>query len=86
MVIDIHKAIISNPVSRNLLKPWGSFAKPNSLRSKLFNKYTDPGNPIEKQVDFHPLQVKYTKFMTHHYQITIDVQCFMILIILLLKI
>ena len=54
MVIDIHKSIISNPVSRNLLKPWGSFAKPNSLRSKLFNKYTDPGNPIEKQVDLHP--------------------------------
>ena len=54
MVIDIHKTIISNPVSRNLLKPWGSFAKPNSIRSKLFNKYTDPGNPIEKQVDFHP--------------------------------
>ena len=54
MVIDIHKTIISNPVGRNLLKPWGSFAKPNSLRGKLFNKYTDPGNPIEKQVDFHP--------------------------------
>ena len=54
MVIDIHKTIISNPISRNLLKPWGSFAKPNSLRGKLFNKYTDPGNPIEKQVDFHP--------------------------------
>ena len=32
MVIDIHKAIISNPISRNLLKPWGSNAKPNSLR------------------------------------------------------
>ena len=54
MVIDIHKTIISNPISKNLLKPWGSFAKPNSLRGKLFNKYTDPGNPIEKQVDFHP--------------------------------
>ena len=54
MVIDIHKTFISNPVSRNLLKPWGSFAKPNSLRSKLFNKYTDPGNPIEKRVEFHP--------------------------------
>ena len=54
MVIDIHKTIISNPISRNLLKPWGSFAKPNSLRSTLFNKYTDPGNPIEKQVDFNP--------------------------------
>ena len=55
MVIDIHKTIISNPISKNLLKPWGSFAKEGSLRSKLFNKYTDPGNPIEKQVDFHPL-------------------------------
>ena len=55
MVIDIHKAVISNPISKNLLKPWASNADPNSLRSKLFNKYTDPGNPIEKQVDFHPL-------------------------------
>ena len=55
MVIDIHKAVISNPISKNLLKPWASNAAPNSLRSKLFNKYTDPGNPIEKQVDFHPL-------------------------------
>ena len=54
MVIDIHKTIISNPISKNLLKPWGSFAKEGSLRSKLFNKYTDPGNPIESQVDFHP--------------------------------
>ena len=54
MVIDIHKAIISNPISKNLLKPWASNANPNSLRSKLFNKYTDPGNPIEKQVNFHP--------------------------------
>ena len=54
MVIDIHKTIISNPISRNLLKPWGSNSAPNSLRSKLFNKYTDLGNPIEKQVDFHP--------------------------------
>ena len=55
MVIDIHKTIISNPISKNLLKPWGSFAKPNSIRGKLFNKYTDPGNSIERQVDFHPL-------------------------------
>ena len=54
MIIDIHKAIISNSISKNLLKPWSSNAKPNSLRSKLFNKYTDAGNPIEKQVDFHP--------------------------------
>ena len=54
MVIDIHEATTSNPISKNLLKPWGSDAKANSLRSKLFNKYTGPGNPVEKQVDFHP--------------------------------
>ena len=54
MIIDIHKVIISNPISKNLLEPWGSNASPNSLRSKLFNKCTDPGNPIEKQVDLHP--------------------------------
>ena len=53
MVIDIHKTIISNPISKNLLKPWGSSSKPNSLRGKLFNKYTGPGNLVEKQVDFH---------------------------------
>ena len=61
MVIDIHKTIISNPISKNLLKPWGSFADPNSSRGKLFNKYTDPGNPIEKQVDFHPYTGKIYK-------------------------
>ena len=54
MVIDIHKVIISNPISKNLLKSWANNANPNSLRSKLFDKYTDPGNPIKKQVDFHP--------------------------------
>ena len=40
MVIDIHKAIISNSISKNLLKPWGSNANSNSSRGKLFNKYT----------------------------------------------
>ena len=54
MVIDVHKAIISNSISKNLLKPWGSNSNTNSLRSKLFNKYTGPGNSVEKQVDFHP--------------------------------
>ena len=61
MVIDIHKAVISNPISKNLLKPWASNADPNSLISKLFNKYTDPGNPIKKQVDFHPYTGKIYK-------------------------
>ena len=54
MTIDIHKAITSNPNSKNLLKPWGSNSNPNSLRGKLFNRYTGPKNPVEKQVDFHP--------------------------------
>ena len=54
MTIDIHKAITSNPFSRHILKPWGSNSNPNSLRGKLLNKYTGPGNPVEKLVDFHP--------------------------------
>ena len=29
MVIDIHKAIISNPISKNLLKQWASNADPD---------------------------------------------------------
>ena len=53
MVIDVHKAIISNPIIKNPSKPWGSNANPNYLRGKLFNRYTGPGNPVEKQVDFH---------------------------------
>ena len=54
MVIDVHKAITSNSISKSLLKPWGTNSNPNSLRGKLFNRYTGPGNPVEKQVDFHP--------------------------------
>ena len=54
MTIDIHKVITSNSISKSLFKPWGSNSNPNSLRGKLFNRYTGPGNPVEKQVDFHP--------------------------------
>ena len=54
MVIDIHKAITGNPISKSILRPWGSNSNPNSLRGKLFNRCTGPGNPVEKQVDFHP--------------------------------
>ena len=54
MTIDIHKIITGNPISKNLMKPWGSNAKPNSLRGKVFNKYTGPGNPVRQQVDFNP--------------------------------
>ena len=54
MTIDIHKAITSNPINKNLLKPLGSNSNPNSLRGKLFNKYTGPRNSVQDQVDFHP--------------------------------
>ena len=49
MTIDIHKVITGNPITKNLSKPWGS-----NKEKTIFNKYTGPGNPIEKQVDFHP--------------------------------
>ena len=65
MVIDIHKTIISNPISRNLLKPWASNAKPNSLRSKLFNKILTLGVVLKNKLIFTRIRVKYTKFMTH---------------------
>ena len=78
MVIDVHKAIISNPISKNLSKPWSSNANPNSLRGKLFNKYTGPGNPVENKSIFILIQVKYTKSMTHHQVKMIDAVCCMI--------
>ena len=49
MTIDIHKVITGNPITKNLLKPWGS-----NKEKTIFNKYLGPGNLIEKQVDFHP--------------------------------
>ena len=54
MVVDIHKIITNNPVSKNLLKPWGSNSKPNSLRRKFFNGYTGPGNNFKSQLKFDP--------------------------------
>ena len=69
MTIDIHKIIT---ISKNLMKPWGSNSKPNSLRGKLFNRYTGPGNPVQQQVDFNP--VKYIKFMILPLQKMIGVQ------------
>ena len=54
MTIDIHKIIIGNPISKNLLRPWGSNSKPNSLRGRLFNKYRGPGNLVQQYVDFNP--------------------------------
>ena len=53
MAIDIHKMIIENPITKNLMKPWGSNSTANSLRGKLFNRYKGLGNDIKKQVDFN---------------------------------
>ena len=61
MTIDIHKMITGNPISKNLMKPWGVNAKTNSIRGKLFNRYTGPGNPVRKQVDFNPYTGKIYK-------------------------
>ena len=49
MTIDIHKMITGNPITKNLMKPWGS----NKERT-IFNKYTGPGNNLKKQIDFNP--------------------------------
>ena len=54
MTIDIHKMITGNPISKNLMKPLGRNAKANSIREKLFNRYTGHGNPVQQQVDFNP--------------------------------
>ena len=54
MTIDIYKIITGNPISNNLMKPWGSNSKPNSLRGKMFNRYTGPGNDLKQQLDFNP--------------------------------
>ena len=45
MTIDIHKVITGNPITKNLMKPWGS-----NKEKTIFNKYTGPGNDILKQV------------------------------------
>ena len=54
MVVDIHKVITSNPITKSIMSPWGSNSKANSIRGKLFNKYTGPGNDLSKQVKFDP--------------------------------
>ena len=48
MTIDIHKVITGNPITKNLMKPWGS-----NKEKTIFNKYTGPGNDLSKQVKFN---------------------------------
>ena len=48
MTIDIHKVITGNPITKNLMKPWG-----NNKQKTIFNKYTGRGNDLSKQVKFN---------------------------------
>ena len=48
MTIDIHKVITGNPITKNIMKPWGS-----NKEKTIFNKYTGPGNDLSKQVKFN---------------------------------
>ena len=66
MVIDIHKVIISNPISKNLLKPWASNANPNSLRSNYLINIQHLGTLLKNKLIFIHIRVKYTKSMTLH--------------------
>ena len=77
MTIDIHKVITGNPISKNLLKPWGSNSKPNSLRGKLFIGIQDLAISFTIKLIFIHIQAKYTKFMILLQVIMIDVQCYM---------
>ena len=93
MTIDIHKMIISNKITSNLMKPWGSNydrksnSKSKSLCEKAFNKYTGPGNKVHLQVDFNLKTGDiYIGFMINHLLQMIAVRCIMILNIQLLKI
>ena len=48
MTIDIHKAITGNPITKNLMKPWGS-----DKQKMIFNKYSGLGNDFSRQVKFN---------------------------------
>ena len=58
MTIDIHKVITGNPITKNLMKPWGS----NKKRT-IFNKYTGPGNDLKNNLILIQKQEKFIKFM-----------------------
>ena len=48
MTIDINKVITGIPITKNLMKPWGS-----NKEKTIFNKYTGPGNDLSSQVKFN---------------------------------
>ena len=72
MTIDIHKVITGNPITKNLMKPWGS----NKKRT-IFNKYTGPGNELKNNFILIHIQEKFIKFMINHLLQMIDVKCIM---------
>ena len=53
------------PITKNLMKPWGSNASPNSLRGMLFNRYTGPGNNLLDQVSINPLTGQIYRIKDH---------------------
>ena len=77
MTINAHKVITGNPMTKNLMMTWGSNSKPNSLRGKMFNRYTGLGNPIQSQVDFNPYTGEIYKVYDPPSSKMIGVQCFM---------
>ena len=49
MTIDIHRAITSNKIISNLMKPWGfNYDRKGNSKSKslAFNEYTGPTNLV----------------------------------------
>ena len=74
MTIDIHKAIISNPISKNILRPWGSNSNPNSLRGNCLTNILDQVILFKKKLIFTHIRDRYIKFMIHLQVITIDAQ------------
>ena len=48
MIIDIHKVITGNPITKNLMKTLGS-----NKEKTIFNKYTGPRNNFSRQVKFN---------------------------------
>ena len=57
MTIDIHKIITGNPISKNLMKPWGS-----NKNNTIFNRYTGPGNDLKIKLNSTLKQEKYIKY------------------------
>ena len=58
MIIDIRKVITGNPITKHLMKPWGS-----NKEKTIFNKYTGPGNDLSRHVIFDNTSGKIFKIL-----------------------